>query len=112
MSIKIVTPNVIRQALNWMGAPKPRYFVDWSPALTSLANTSIQQVWLRFDRYKLHQWLKTTPHAETYPRTTAVVAALQDCFCDDIQVICANYPDGLAEIEVSLLLVVSNDQMQ
>lgn len=108
----IVTPNVIRQALEFMGAPTPNHFKKWSPVLTSENQTSLQQVWLEIDRWQLHKWLRLTPFSESYPRTNGIVAALQECFCADVQVVAATYPPGEAFIEVSLLLVVANDKVQ
>jgi len=112
MTTQIITANVIRRALEFMGAPKPRRFEGWSKPITSERNTSMQQVWLSFDRCKLHQWLQTQPHDEYLQRTLAITAALQECFCGDVQILCAECPEGLAEIRVSCLLIVDNDPVQ
>jgi len=63
-----------------------------------------------FDRWQLHQWLKTTSHADTYNRSTALVAALQDCFCNDVLVISANYPKNTANIRVGILITLGQEK--
>ena len=108
MPVQIITRRVISQALSWANVP-PILHAEYSPqTINSPDFTACQQVWLSFDRYALHQWLRQTEYFEGYPRTDAIVSALRDCFCPDIQVMSAQYgPCGTAQIRVSLLLIVA-----
>jgi len=112
MSVKIVTPNVIRQALNWMGAPMPIHIEQYSKPLVSPQETSLQQVWLKFNTCELLHWLTNGYDWEFEPQNNTIGAALQECFCGDIQVMTVKFSPTAQHVSVSLLLVVSNDQMQ
>lgn len=110
MPTHIITRNVLSQALSWANAPKIIH-ADYSRhTLVSENNTACQQVWLTFDRWHLHHWLTKTDHADVMPRTTAIVAALQDCFCADVQIIAAQYVSSSATVRVSALLTVGQER--
>jgi len=108
MSALIVSQNVLQQALDWMGAPK-FHLRAYSRVLHSERNSSIQQITIAFDRWELHQWLKSTDFADSYPRTLGLVAAIGDCFCNDVIPLVARYSLYGAAIEVDFLLTVVQD---
>lgn len=112
MHTKIVTPNVIRQALNWMGAPNPIHIDEYSKPLTSPQETSLQQVWVEFNTCDLLNWL-TNGYDWVYdPQNNTIATALQECFCGDIQVMTVKFSPLANRVKVSLLLVVANDPAQ
>lgn len=107
MSIHIITLRVISQALKWANTPSILR-ASYSPKIIhSPAYTAMQEVTLRFDRFAMHQWLRLTPYADAFPRTDGFLHALQECFCNDIQVVKACYPEHSSEIHITLLLVVA-----
>jgi len=112
MPVQIITPNVIRQALKFMGAPKPLHFKECSPILCSEANTSMQQVWIEFYTFDMYRWLEETGHDTLRPRAMAIGAALQECFCSDVQIMGVQFADHAGYVRVSCLLIVDNDPVQ
>ncbi len=107
----IISRNVLCAALAWMGAPGS-HIRRASKVLTSEKNTAVQQVTIAFDRWELHQWLKTTDFADSYPRTLGIVAAIGDCFCNDVVPLVARYISDSHDIEIDLLLTLSQDHLQ
>lgn len=89
-----ISSNVLRQALRWMGAPKPIAISPAGPTITAKSETVMGQVTMCFDRLQLLHWSGVSMVENTFIKNTLMQRALQDCFCGDVQVQPLKYNAG------------------
>lgn len=81
-----ISPNVLRQSLRWMAAPKPVAISNPGPTITAKSQTVMAQMNLCFYRQELLGWAMMNCDNELLSNDAIIHCALQNCFCDDIAV--------------------------
>lgn len=81
-----ISSNVVRQCLRWMGCPKPIATSAPGPTITAQSQTVMGQANIVFDRQALLGWAMLNCDNELLSNNEIIHCALQNSFCDDIQV--------------------------
>lgn len=107
MAYNPISLNVILQAMRHMTFPKPRRASASSHMISAPSGTIMRQMTLTFATGTLLSYFERLTGCPDTPTSLDIRVAIEQCFCEDVQVFQVTWSHDLTSIDIDLLCSVS-----